>query len=131
MFKPKWIVPLLIIGTLFSACGPDTVFLRPGLDTPAQHVVNGHQLLERGKIDDACREFDRAKELDPDYVKAYVGLGVALGKKGEFEAGMQNLSIAKEKAVSAQDIEVVEQGYEQVIEMKRLNQGPESAPTAQ
>jgi Flp pilus assembly protein TadD len=96
--------------------------LRPGLDTPSQHVVNGHQLLERGKIDDACREFDRAKELDPNYVKAYVGLGVALGKKGEFEAGMQNMSIAQEKAVSAQDVEIVQRGYEQLVEMKRIKQ---------
>ena len=125
MFKPKWFVPLLIIGMLFSGCGPDTVFLRPGLDTPSQHVVTGHQLLDRGKIDDACREFDRAKELDPNYVKAYVGLGVALGKKGEFEAGMQTISIAKEKAVSVQDVEVVQRGYEQLIEMKSLNQDSE------
>jgi tetratricopeptide (TPR) repeat protein len=122
MLKPMWLVPFLLIGTLFSGCGPDTVFLRPGLDTPSQHVVNGHQLLERGKIDDACREFDRAKELDPNYVKAYVGLGVALGKKGEFEAGMQNMSIAQEKAVSAQDVEIVQRGYEQLVEMKRIKQ---------
>jgi thioredoxin-like negative regulator of GroEL len=125
MFKSKWFAPLLIIGTLFSACSPDTVFLRPGLDTPSQHVVNGQQLLDRGKIDDACREFDRAKELDPNYVKAYVGLGMAMGKKGEFEAGMQTMSMAKEKAASAQDIEVVQKGIEQLMEMKRLSQGAE------
>ena len=127
MFNPKWFVPFLIIGTLFSGCGPDTVFLRPGLDTPSQHVVNGHQLLDRGKIDDAYREFDRAKELDPNYVKAYVGLGVALGMKGDFEAGMQTMSIAKEKAVSAQDVEDVQRGYEQLNEMKCLRQ--DSEPT--
>lgn len=124
-FEPKWVVFFLIIGTFFSGCGPDTVFLRPGLDTPSQHVINGHQLLDRGKIDDACREFDRAKELDPDYVKAYVGLGVALGKKGEFDAGMQTMSVAEEKAISAQDVEMVQRGYEQLIEMKRLRQDRE------
>lgn len=127
MFKHKWFFPFLILGTLFSGCGPDTVFLRPGLDTPSQHVVNGHQLLDRGKIDDACREFNRAKELDSNYVKAYVGLGVALGKKGEFEAGMQTMSIAEEKAISDQDVEAVQRGYEQLIEMKRLKQ--DSEPT--
>ena len=125
MLKLKWFAPLVVIGMLLSGCGPDTVFLRPGLDTPSQHVINGHILLDRGKIDDACREFDRAKELDPDYVKAYVGLGLALGKKGEFDAGMKTLSIAREKAVSVEDIGLVQQGYEQLLEMKRLKQDPE------
>lgn len=114
----------MVLGIGLLSCGPDTIFVRPGLDTPAQHVANGHQLLERGKIDDACREFDRAKELDPNYINAYVGLGLALGQKGDIEAGMRNLAIAKQKAVSAKDFEAVQQGYDQLNEMKRLMQDP-------
>ncbi|MGD9248318.1 MAG: tetratricopeptide repeat protein, partial [Desulfobacteraceae bacterium] len=75
MLEKKWFV-FLLMGLLFIGCGPDTIFVRPGLDTPSQHVANGHQLLEQGKFDAACREFDRAKELDPSYIRAYVGLGV-------------------------------------------------------
>lgn len=122
MDKAKWLTTLLL-GFLFYGCGPDTIFLRPALDTPSQHVANGQQLLERGKIDDACREFDRAKELDPDYVQAYVGLGVALGYKGDIEAGMQTIGIAKQMASSSEDHEVVQKGFEQLDELKRLKKG--------
>jgi tetratricopeptide (TPR) repeat protein len=121
MFDKKWSVPLFI-GLLFFGCGPDTIFVRPGLDTPSQHVANGHQLLEQGKFEDACREFDRAKELDPNYVSAYVGLGLALGQKGDIEAGMRSMAEAKKMAGSTQDLEVIQQGYEQLEEIKRLKQ---------
>jgi Flp pilus assembly protein TadD len=118
MFERKWFAPLLM-GLLFIGCGPDTIFLRPGLDTPSQHVANGHQLLDQGKLDAACREFDRAKELDPNYIRAYVGLGVALGKKGDIEAGMQSMAEAKKMAGSTQDFEMIRQGYEQLAAIKR------------
>ena len=119
MFEKKWYAPL-IIGLLFVVgCGPDTIFVRPGLDTPSQHVANGHQLLEQGKFEDACREFDRAKELDPNYIRAYVGLGVALGKKGDLEAGFRSMAEAKKMAGSTQDFEMIQQGYEQLDAIKR------------
>jgi hypothetical protein len=36
---------VLSLALLLGACGPDTIFLRPALDTPAQHVKNGHSLI--------------------------------------------------------------------------------------
>lgn len=121
MMKSKWIVPLFI-SFFLAGCGPDTIFVRPGLDTPSQHVANGHQLLERGKIDDAYREFVRATELDPNYVKAYVGLGVALGKKGDIDAGMETMAVAERMAGSAREHEAVQKGYTQLNELKRTRQ---------
>jgi tetratricopeptide (TPR) repeat protein len=121
MFVKKWFAPLFV-GLLCFGCGPDTIFVRPGLDTPAQHVANGHQLLEQGKFEDACREFDRAKELDPNYISAYVGLGLALGKKGDIEAGMRSMAEARKMASSPQDFEVIQKGYDQLEEIKRLKQ---------
>jgi thioredoxin-like negative regulator of GroEL len=126
MFKAKWLTALLL-GFLFSGCGPDTIFLRPGLDTPSRHVANGHQLLERGKIDDACREFDRAKELDPNYIKAYVGLGVAMGSKGDIEAAMQIMGRAEQMAASADDHQAVQEGFERLDALKRMQKGPQPA----
>jgi hypothetical protein len=104
---------------LIAGCGPDTIFVRPGLDTPAQHVDNGHQLLQRGKVEDACREFTRAKELDPHFVEAYVGLGVALGRKGEFAAGLASMDQARQLAGTPQEKSEVRKGYEQLNEIKR------------
>jgi len=116
MIKIKWMVPLLM-GFFLAGCGPDTIFVRPGLDTPAQHVANGYQLLERGKVDDAYREFERAKELEPYCVKAYVGLAVALGKRGDIDGGMKTLAVAERIAGSAQEHEAVQKGYAQLNEI--------------
>lgn len=124
MQKTKWCVPLLMV-VLFFGCGPDTIFVRPGLDTPSQHVSNGNQLLERGKIDDAHREFERARELDPACVNAYIGLGVVLGKKGDIEAGMKTLALAEGMADSAIEHEAVQNGYAKLKELKRIQQAHE------
>ena len=112
------------IGVLIIGCGPDTIFLRNGLDTPVQHVANGHQLLKRGKVDDACREFKRAQELDPQYVKAYVGLGVALGQKGDHDAGMASMNQARQLADDPQEISEVKKGYEQLDALKHEKAPP-------
>ena len=118
MSKAKALV-ILLAGLVAAACGPATIMVRPGLDTPAQHVVNGRQLLDRGKLADAVREFNRAKELDSHYVSAYIGLGIALGLDGDLTAGFASMDKAKEMAVSEQDAVQVRKGYERLAEIKR------------
>lgn len=103
---------------LIMGCGPDTIFVRPGLDTPAQHVETGFQLLQRGKMEDACREFDRAKELDPLFVKAYIGLGIAQARKGDFTAASASLDQARRIAGNSQEIEEVQKGYQRFEEIR-------------
>lgn len=65
------------------ACAPTSMGSNAWLDTPVQHVKNGNTLLKAGKIDDAFREFNRAKELDPNYSPAYVGLSLVYGLRGD------------------------------------------------
>jgi tetratricopeptide (TPR) repeat protein len=71
------------------------------LDTPVNHVNNGNILLKAGKIDDALREFSRAKKLDPNYSPAYVGLGLVYGIKGDEETSAmymkKAINLLKEK----------------------------------
>jgi tetratricopeptide (TPR) repeat protein len=121
MIKMKWMLPLLI-GFFLAGCGPDTILVRPGLDTPSLHVSNGYQLLERGKVDDAYREFERARELDPRCVKAYVGMGVALGKKGDIDAGMKTMAVAEAMAGNIREHEAVQKGYSQLNQLNRTRQ---------
>ncbi len=106
---------------LFLACGPDTIFLRPALDTPQQHVKNGHNLLSRGKIDAANAEFLRAKNLDQDYAPAYVGLALIQGHQGNIDLGFDILNQAKARATTPEDTQVVDRGYEQLQEMQAIN----------
>ncbi len=91
------IAALLIMLTLFS-CGPDTIFLQLKLDTPGHHMATGMVFLKAEKISDAFREFDRAKELDPGYSPAYVGLGLVYGFRGDFEAGLKQMETAASNA---------------------------------
>lgn len=113
-----------------TGCGPDTIFVRPYLDTPEQHIAAGHQLLKRGKYDDACREFMHARVLmAPNYVSVYVGLGLALGYKGEFEEGEKALRLAREMAVSEKDKGEVEKGFERFQDLRRKSQGEDQTST--
>jgi Tfp pilus assembly protein PilF len=103
---------------LISACGPDTIFLRPGLDTPTQHVKNGHNLLSRGKIDAAQAEFERARSLDESYVPAYVGIALVQGHRGDVANGLETLDQAKSLAKTTEDTETVAKGYERLQGMQ-------------
>ncbi len=123
MMKMKCLV-VFLVGLVVSACGPDTIFVRPGLDTPEQHVAAGHQLLGRGKVEDAYREFSRAKELNPHFIKAYVGIGVALAYKGDIEAGLASMDRAKQMAGNPQELSEVRKGYERIDEIKHNRVGP-------
>ena len=120
MAKIKALV-ILLLGLVPVACGPHAIVMKTGLDTPAQHVANGRQLLDRGKLGDAIREFNRAKELDPHYVAAYVGLGITLGLKGDTETGFAYLDQAREMAVNEQEAAEVRNGYKRLAEIKCQN----------
>ena len=76
------------------ACATATMESKTLLDTPSHHVYNGNTLLKAGKIDAASREFSRAKELDPNYSPAYVGLSLVHGLKGEDETSIMYLKRA-------------------------------------
>jgi tetratricopeptide (TPR) repeat protein len=106
---------VLVIG-LFSilACGPETIFIRQGLDTPSHHVDNGYKLMAYGKHEAALREFDRAKELDPNYAPAYVGLGIVYGMQGELEKGRSYMTQAEKLAQDEDQRQEVKLGFERL-----------------
>ena len=104
-----WLVVSLLF---FVACGPDTIFLRPALDTPAQHVKNGHSLLSLGKIDAANAEFVRAKSLNAGYAPAYVGLALVQGHRGDLDGGFETLDKARRIAATPDEASAVDRGFE-------------------
>ncbi|PIE66850.1 MAG: hypothetical protein CSA23_06820 [Deltaproteobacteria bacterium] len=103
-----------LVAIMVTACGPETVFLRPALDTPAQHVQNGHLFLSRGKIDAADAEFFRAKKLDHQYAPAYVGLALIQGYRGDVHGGLKILDQARTFAKTPEEINDVNDGYERL-----------------
>jgi Flp pilus assembly protein TadD len=75
-------------------------------------------------LEDACREFGRAKELDPLFVKAHIGLGIALARKGDFTAASASLDQARRIAGNSQEIEEVRKGYERLEEIRGRRASP-------
>ncbi len=116
----------LIWGILWlAACGPDTILVRPELDTPAQHIANGEMFLELGKYSDALREFLRARELDPDNVPARVGMALAAAHSGDLDAGLDHLAEAEPFIRSAEDRETLEKGYDRLNDLMHRKGAPQ------
>jgi tetratricopeptide (TPR) repeat protein len=74
-----------------AACAQVVYTPDQALDTPQRHVHNGMHFLNAGKVEDAFREFQRAKELDANYAPAYVGLGLSYGLMGDYQRGLETM----------------------------------------
>ena len=109
---------LVILIFLIFACGPDTIFLRPALNTPVHHVKNGHSLLARGKIDAANAEFMRAKNLNDGYAPAYVGLALVQGHRGDFDGGFETMEKARSMVATPEEAKEVDRGFDQLEGMR-------------
>lgn len=101
MMKTKHKVIVLVVTGIWLAaffslhgCAPKVRAPESLLDTPEHHVQSGMKLLKLAKYDDAMREFDLAKGLDPEFSAAYVGSGLVLGHKGDFKQGIEDMKKA-------------------------------------
>jgi tetratricopeptide (TPR) repeat protein len=88
----------LIMAT--SGCALNSMVPVGTLNTPEHHVFTGMKLMENGKLSDAEREFNLAKELDNNYASAYRGLGLVYAYNGEFDRALNNMRQAKKLAKS-------------------------------
>jgi tetratricopeptide (TPR) repeat protein len=112
----------IIVGVcilFLSSCGPKAVAPEAELDTPAHHVKNGQKLFKAGKIDAAYREFNRAKELDPKYSAAYVGLGLIHGVRSEYDNGFKAMKKAYRYADGKEQKVAANVGYMRIYIMGR------------
>lgn len=112
MLSPPKLLLLILLSTFsLVACGPETIVLRSGIDTPGHHLENGYKLLKRGKLEAAFNEFSRARELDAQNSQAYVGLGLVYAHQGNFQRGLYFLTTAKELAQTKEDFSMVNEGF--------------------
>jgi tetratricopeptide (TPR) repeat protein len=94
--KHKSVSGSLIVLVLLSlgACSSGRIPLTMQIDTPAYHVATGNKMLELNKVDAAFREFGLAIDLAPKFSPAYVGLGLALAYRSQFDQGLKALENA-------------------------------------
>jgi len=84
-----------IVALIAAGCGPKAAPSTSVLDTPEYHYNQGLKYLDKDQVDDAMKSFQRAVDLDPKSPLGYIGKGLALGKKGDFKAAIDNMEKAK------------------------------------
>lgn len=84
-----------VIALVAIGCGPKAAPSTSVLDTPEYHYSQGLKYLDKDQVDDAMKSFQRAVDLDPKSPLGYIGKGLALGKKGDFKAAIENMEKAK------------------------------------
>jgi tetratricopeptide (TPR) repeat protein len=81
-----------------AACGPQPVQKQSEMDTPEHHVSNGYKYLDAGNYEEAYRSFDRARQLDPKFGPAFLGLGLTTAYQGDYDTAFDFLKKAKKLA---------------------------------
>jgi len=79
---------LLIVLFILSGCGPKPIEKESVLDTPDNHYRQGLRSYNRGDLQGAAEEFNRATALDPDYAGGYVGLGLVEAEKENYKEAL-------------------------------------------
>lgn len=88
--------------TLIS-CAPKPREEVSAMDTPEHHVFSGNKLIDKGKYDEAKREFELALSLDPKYSPAHAGIGLVYGYQKNFDKAYDSLKSAKSYAKTKDD----------------------------
>lgn len=109
---------IIVLVLFLTACGPETIFVRPSLDTPERHIANGRALFAQGKTHHALREFNRAHELDPYNLDALIGLAVTTGHCGDVDKGLIILKRAEEVAATEEEKQKVQEGYGEIEKLR-------------
>ena len=83
----KIICFLLSVGliAMLAGCGAKPIKEESVLDTPDNHFSQGMREFDRGNLDLAMGEFQRAMALDPDYAEAYSGMALVYAEQGNFK----------------------------------------------
>jgi protein O-mannosyl-transferase len=58
------------------------------------HYNLGDELLQKGEVDDAVAQYQKAVEINPSFFEAYQNLGVALGRKGQLDEAIDQFQKA-------------------------------------
>jgi Flp pilus assembly protein TadD len=74
---------VLVSLTIMVGCGPKPVKQDSVLDNPENHFNRGIVEFDRGNLQAAASEFERAKALNPEYAEAYAGLALVYAKEGQ------------------------------------------------
>lgn len=98
---------VVTLSALFAGCGPKQLPPESPLDTPEAHYRTGLERFERGDVWIAEAEFERARNLDPDFPGTFVGSALIAMSREDFWQAYQDLERAIHKDKSFVDAYVV------------------------
>ena len=101
---------VLLLGisiVIMAGCGPKPIPKESVLDTPFNHFSQGMREFNRGNLDLAMDEFERANALDPDYAEAYAGMGLVFAAKKDFENALKSADKALDKNKNSVEARVI------------------------
>lgn len=107
--KPNvvWFVTLVVI-LLLVGCGqtptPQPPTPAEPTTTPLEHFREGNDLSRAGDFAKAAEQYEKALELDPQYVDAMTNLGVAYYSLGQLDKAIEQYTKAIEIAPGDADI---------------------------
>jgi len=81
----------VIAGLILSGCGPKPIARESILDTPENHYNQGLRALDRGQLEQAAQNFNRATALNPNYPGGYVGMGLVLAEQKQFRQALESV----------------------------------------
>jgi len=91
--KTRWflIILAIFIAVSMMACGAKKKKPTVKIEPPDIYTDGGMQLLERGRYEEADREFAWALKRNPKNARAAIGMGLAKIYQGDFDAASESL----------------------------------------
>jgi tetratricopeptide (TPR) repeat protein len=100
------LVALIVLWGIMG-CGPKAIKEASVLDTPDNHYNQGMREIDRGNLDNAVGEFQRALALNPNYAEGFAGMALVWAHKGDYNKAYENIDKALGKNDKSLDSRVI------------------------
>ena len=105
---------VLLLAALLPALvafGCGAIPQEPFLDSTGHHVESGFKLMEKGRLDDAEREFKFVCQIDPKCSSGQRGLGLVKGIKREYGPAFEAMGLARMHAATEEEEVLAHEGF--------------------
>lgn len=97
----------LLVAGLLVGCAARTPTPVIQVDRPEHYHQNGLLFLQKGEVESALHEFERARALDPKFAPALVGIAMVRGARGDYPGAFAALTEAGTPAARATAIRLL------------------------